>query len=171
MNNKFKLLITAIALLGAVGPLSSCGGGGGGGGSTAPVAPLGFANGEAAVVVVGQADFISKVSAGGATGLNSPYSNAHVSGGKLYISDYGNNRVMVYNNIPTSDGASADYALGQPDRTTVTSGTSATTMAGPLTSLIALDSSAERVYCRRPHWNGFSPAADRALKSASWYSS
>ena len=32
MNNKFKLLVTAIALLGIIGQLSSCGGGGGGGG-------------------------------------------------------------------------------------------------------------------------------------------
>jgi len=30
MDNRYNLLITAIALLGAIGPLSSCGGGGGG---------------------------------------------------------------------------------------------------------------------------------------------
>ena len=114
MNKSYKLTIKAIALLGIVGPLSSCGGGGGSGGTT-PVTPLSFANGEAAVVVVGQANFTSNAPAGGASGLNSPYSNVHVSGGKLYISDYGNNRVLVFNSIPTVDGTSADYALGQPD--------------------------------------------------------
>ena len=61
MMSKFRLIVTAIALLGTVGPLSSCGGGGGGG--TAPVPPLGFSPGEAAVVVVSTPPHAARTSA------------------------------------------------------------------------------------------------------------
>ncbi len=35
---------------------------------------------------------------------------------KLYISDTGNNRVLVFNVIPTANNISADVAVGQPDK-------------------------------------------------------
>ena len=35
--------------------------------------------------------------------------------GRLYIADGGNDRVMVYNTIPTTNAAPADAVLGQPD--------------------------------------------------------
>ncbi|QSE98885.1 T9SS type A sorting domain-containing protein [Fulvivirga lutea] len=35
--------------------------------------------------------------------------------GELLVSDANNNRVLVFNEIPTSNGASADYVLGQED--------------------------------------------------------
>jgi len=38
-------------------------------------------------------------------------------GRRLFISDLGHNRVMVWNSIPTSNGAAADLVLGQPDFT------------------------------------------------------
>lgn len=38
--------------------------------------------------------------------------------GRLYIADQGNDRVLVYNSIPTQNGASADVVLGQPNMTT-----------------------------------------------------
>lgn len=36
-------------------------------------------------------------------------------GTRLFITDLGYNRVLVWNTIPTSNGAAADFALGQPD--------------------------------------------------------
>lgn len=36
-------------------------------------------------------------------------------GKRLYISDGGNDRVLVYNSVPTQNGAAADIVLGQPD--------------------------------------------------------
>ena len=38
-------------------------------------------------------------------------------GTRLYISDAGNDRVLVFNRIPTFNGATADVVLGQPDMT------------------------------------------------------
>jgi hypothetical protein len=39
-------------------------------------------------------------------------------GQRLFIADGGNDRVLVYNTIPTSNGAAADIFLGQPDQYT-----------------------------------------------------
>lgn len=39
-------------------------------------------------------------------------------GTRLFIADGGNDRVLVYNNIPTTNGATADIYLGQPDQWT-----------------------------------------------------
>jgi uncharacterized protein (TIGR03437 family) len=36
-------------------------------------------------------------------------------GNKLFIADGGNDRVLVFNSVPTTNGASADNVLGQPD--------------------------------------------------------
>jgi uncharacterized protein (TIGR03437 family) len=38
--------------------------------------------------------------------------------GRLYVADLGNDRVLIYNTIPTQNGASADVVLGQPNFTT-----------------------------------------------------
>jgi hypothetical protein len=45
-----------------------------------------------------------------------------VSGGRLYLPDWSNNRVLVYDSVPTTDGASASQVLGQADFSTATSG-------------------------------------------------
>ena len=36
-------------------------------------------------------------------------------GVRLFVTDLGFNRVLVWNSIPTSNTAPADFALGQPD--------------------------------------------------------
>ena len=36
-------------------------------------------------------------------------------GTRLFIADGGNDRVLVFNHIPTQNGAEADIVLGQPD--------------------------------------------------------
>ena len=69
-------------------------------------------------IVVGQADFgFSEEGAEGAsnqTGLWEPES-MEVVGGKLIVSDTLNNRVVIWNSIPTVNGAPADLVLGQKD--------------------------------------------------------
>src|ERR1035438_9238838 len=41
-----------------------------------------------------------------------------IQNGRLYVADTGNNRVLIYNQIPTSNGAAANVVLGAPDFTT-----------------------------------------------------
>lgn len=86
--------------------------------------------GVGASFVIGQPDFVSRTANNGALTsaqrLNTPYA-AHCVGGKLYILDRGNARVLVYNTIPTAGAPSqsavtADLAIGQPNLTTVGSG-------------------------------------------------
>ena len=38
-------------------------------------------------------------------------------GVRLFVTDLGNNRVLIWNSIPTSNGAAADVEIGQPDMT------------------------------------------------------
>lgn len=96
-----------------------------------------FNNGQAAAFVVGQPDFTSAGAGAGPAGLNFPQSNVHSSGGNLYIADNLNNRILVFNSIPASNGASADFAIGQPDLVTTTSGTSSTALDAPLNPVIS----------------------------------
>jgi len=49
--------------------------------------------------------------------LNFP-SYALSDGTRLFIADQGNDRVLIFNTIPTQNGASADIVLGQPNMTT-----------------------------------------------------
>jgi len=65
-------------------------------------------------VVVGQANSYSAVAACAANRLNTPYS-ACTDGTKLIIADRNNNRVLIYNTIPTVNNANADVVVGQTD--------------------------------------------------------
>ena len=87
-------------------------------------------NGVAADVVIGQTDFITATSGTSATKLKYP-AEIHSDGTKLFISDSTNNRLLIYNTIPTTNGASADVVIGQTDFVTATSGTSSTKMNYP----------------------------------------
>ncbi|MCI0452765.1 MAG: hypothetical protein L0Z51_10315, partial [Candidatus Latescibacteria bacterium] len=87
-------------------------------------------NGEAADVVVGQADFTSNVNALTAAGMNGPRA-IWSDGTRLVVSDAGNRRVLIWNSIPTTNGQAADVVVGAPDFTTAGSATaSATTIDG-----------------------------------------
>lgn len=81
-------------------------------------------NNAAADVVVGQPDFTTTSSGTTATKLKNPR-NVYVDQqtGKLFIADSNNNRVLIYNSIPTTNGAAADVVIGQ---TSMTGGSSAT---------------------------------------------
>ena len=98
-------------------------------------------NGTAADLVVGQPDLVSSLpnhtGAGGVCASNGTDSSGNATypalcgatlsfprfalsdGTRLFISDGGNDRILVFNSIPTQNGAKADVVLGQPDDTTV----------------------------------------------------
>ena len=72
-------------------------------------------NYTAADVVIGQPDMVSNVRNNGGISAHSmyyPYS-VNTDGQRLLISDYFNSRVLLYNEIPTTNGVSADVVLGQ----------------------------------------------------------
>ncbi len=73
-------------------------------------------NGAAANVVIGQTNMTNNSSGLSATKLNAPR-DVYYDGSKLYITDELNNRVLIYNSIPASNGASADAVIGQADFT------------------------------------------------------
>ena len=72
----------------------------------------------AADVVLGQPDFISNGSDCTQTSLNGPRGAMVTAGNKLFVADTLNNRVLLWNSMPTSNGQGADVVLGQPDFTT-----------------------------------------------------
>jgi hypothetical protein len=95
-------------------------------------------NGQAADVVIGQADGTSgEVNGGGAVTAATLYNpNALTSDGtRLLVCDRFNHRILIYSTLPTSDGASADIAIGQPDlvsgRYNNPGPVSASTLGGP----------------------------------------
>jgi hypothetical protein len=75
-------------------------------------------NGQAADVVIGQSDFISNSSGITASTLANPSAIAVDSSGRLCIADSMNCRILIYNSIPTTNGVSADYVIGQSSFTT-----------------------------------------------------
>jgi flagellar hook capping protein FlgD len=72
-------------------------------------------NGASADLVIGQTSFTTSTIGLGPDKLNYPGYPALAPDGKLFIPDAKNNRVLVYNSVPTVSGASADYVLGQID--------------------------------------------------------
>jgi len=81
-------------------------------------------NGKAADVVVGFANFTTydanavanQSTSATASNMLDPVSVTS-DGTRLYVADLGYNRVLIWNSIPTSNGASADLEVGQPDMT------------------------------------------------------
>ncbi len=72
---------------------------------------------QAADVVIGQPDFTSNADNYGglsASSLSNP-NTVGINGGKLFIGDYANKRILVWNTIPTTNNAAANYVIGQDD--------------------------------------------------------
>jgi hypothetical protein len=120
--------------------LAACGGGGGSDGSAAPADPttpvattVNLQNFDAAVAVIGQADFVSGGSGTTDHNLDSPYGSPAVApDGRLFVGDYGNNRVLGFSSVPEANGASASLVLGAPDFTTSgAGGATRSTLGGP----------------------------------------
>src|SRR5581483_2795843 len=79
------------------------------------------ANGAGADVVIGQPNLSTNTAnyfGAGAASLYQPF-GVFYDGANLYVADTGNNRVLIYNTVPASNGASANFAVGQPDLVTV----------------------------------------------------
>ena len=94
-------------------------------------------NGQAADLVLGQAGFTTGGTATTASGLRIP-SYIASTGQQLFIADSQNNRVLVWNQFPTTNGAAADLVLGQPDFTSITeSPPSASGLSQPAGVLLA----------------------------------
>jgi uncharacterized protein (TIGR03437 family) len=78
-------------------------------------------NNANADVVVGQPNFnTGTVPTNGtpsATSMNGPQ-GVWIQNGKLYVADTQNNRVLIWNHIPTANNTPADVVLGQPNFTT-----------------------------------------------------
>ncbi len=72
------------------------------------------ANGAAADVVLGQSDFQSATASTDAAGMRAP-NGVFLDGQQLFVADTLNHRVLIYDSVPTSNGASADVVLGQAD--------------------------------------------------------
>ena len=74
-------------------------------------------NNQPADVVVGQPSFTTTSIPGNtpnAKAMRGPQ-GVWIQNGKLYVADTQYNRVLIFNKIPTSNGAAADVVLGQPD--------------------------------------------------------
>jgi hypothetical protein len=93
-------------------------------------------NNQAANVVVGQANFTTTNSGRSSTTMNRP-SSLLVNGGKLYVGEIFNYRIMVWNPIPTASGQAANFVIGQTNFTNNTSGCSASTFASPSAMVVS----------------------------------
>ena len=77
-------------------------------------------NFQSADLVLGQADFmsVSPNRGGGAAAntLDSPGA-LYFDGTKLFVADFGNNRVLIWNSLPSSNGLAANVVVGQSNMT------------------------------------------------------
>lgn len=71
-------------------------------------------NAQPADVVVGQKDMRVAASGAGSDKLNWPL-GVYSDEKRLFVADADNERVLIWNSIPTQNGVSADIVLGQPD--------------------------------------------------------
>jgi hypothetical protein len=90
---------------------------------------LSLSNGQAADLVLGQADFSSTGASQGAASLLQP-AGIYSDGVQLFIAN-GADRVSIFNTLPVINGAPADEVLGQPDFASNLATTSATSTGGP----------------------------------------
>ena len=61
----------------------------------------------------------SKIGGVGPVALSFPYA-VQSDGTRLFVPDYSNNRVLIWNTMPTADGTPPNVVLGQPDMTSNT---------------------------------------------------
>ena len=89
--------------------------------------------GSSADGVLGQQSFTTNTSGTSANKMKGPIGVFVDGGGRLWVSDRLNHRVLRFDNASSkSNGANADGVLGQPDFTIGTSGLSATKMNRPM---------------------------------------
>ncbi|HEX3748507.1 MAG TPA: hypothetical protein VHW09_31485 [Bryobacteraceae bacterium] len=136
-------------------------------------------NNQNADVVIGQPNFTTAALPGNTPSANSMRGpeGVWIQNGKLFVADTQNNRILIYNHIPTTNGVAADVVLGAPNFTTYVNpdisqqqnGATASTMLAPVsvtsdgTRLFVTDLGFNRVliFNSIPTTNG--AAADVAL--------
>jgi DNA-binding beta-propeller fold protein YncE len=92
-----------------------------------------YLNGDSALGVLGQPDLVSNTAAATRNGMNLPFGIAFDSLGTLYVSEYQNNRVLIFTDaVHKPNGANADKVLGQPEFTSNAAATTANGMNFPL---------------------------------------
>jgi len=103
---------------------------------SSPDATITLSNFQAASVVIGQPDFSSRFPN---QDMDTPAADTDTGGfggvgvgptGAIYISDYENRRLLGFDAIPSSNDASADFVLGQPDFSSTVQGDAANQMGG-----------------------------------------
>ena len=71
-------------------------------------------NGTEPNVVLGQSDFNGSMPETSPSGMRGPQ-GVWLAGGRLFVADTQNSRILIWNTIPTSNGEAPDIVLGQPD--------------------------------------------------------
>ena len=90
------------------------------------------ANGAAADGVLGQPDFTTSSAATTAEKMAGPVGISADAAGRLWVSDFNNQRVLRFDDAANkANGAAADAVLGQPNFTTSVSGLDQDSMSGP----------------------------------------
>lgn len=79
------------------------------------------ATNAAAGLVIGQSDFGSGGSGSTAAKLNGPFS-VEYDGDHVLVADTNNSRILLWNGLPTANGAPADVVIGAPDTNSVGNG-------------------------------------------------
>ena len=104
---------------------------------------------QPADVVVGQVDFTHNATAVPPTAksLRGPQ-GVWFQNGKFFVADTQDNRVLIYNSVPTSNGAAADLVLGVASLTTAVpvALTTVTATASNLTSPVSVSSDGTRLF-------------------------
>ena len=91
-----------------------------------------WANGQAAELVIGQADFASSALGTTSQNMNIPQGIAiDIIHGKLYFADSGNNRILRFSYPLTCNGSSAELVIGQSDFISSGAGISSSKLSAP----------------------------------------
>lgn len=102
-------------------------------------------NGQNAIYVLGQPNFTSTTANITQSGLGGPYGvEFATSTNKLYVAEYTNSRVMVYDASSLSNGMNASYVIGQSTFNTNTAATSQNGLKNP--TGLAYDPGASRLF-------------------------
>lgn len=113
-------------------------------------------SGAAAVLAIGQPSLVTDGADCSATAFDSP-EGATIAAGRFIVADTSNERVLIWNQVPTEFGVPADIVLGQPDMTSASHGDGADEFHLPYllasngTQIAVADTSNNRVLI----WNEF----------------
>ncbi len=106
-------------------------------------------NNALADVVIGQPNMTSNsFNQGGSMNANTLYypDGVYSDGARLYVADGTNHRVLIYNQIPSSNNASADVVIGQPNMVTNTANQGGSPGANTINWPVGVYSDGTRLY-------------------------